>query len=1197
MAKKIIVIKKDGSKDYFDINTMIGAISKSSEAIEYNLTDDDIDKISQEVFKLSIDKLYLTPQSLHDIAITATRNAGFNDIATSYKDYHTIKQSQKQQSVEDLHVVKKDGSVIPFDIERIKDAIQSATKHAATTISDTELSKILNNAQYYASSVKDVIATDQLHHIVMGALKLEREDIYKAYKDYHTKRKMEAHMFNELADESESLRYGTYNENANKDSQVITTKAALINEMTMKKLVRGLLKPEWLTAHDEGWIYIHDMGDLYKDTFNCNLFDLAGLMKTKTHDDGEYAFKLNNKTTYEPKHVSTAFDLLSSVTISASGNQFGGFTINTIDTALAPYAEKSYQYYLKEAEQWGIENDVAYADAKTLQEIKQGVQSYTYELAQTQNALGQTPFTTITFGLDTSKWGREITKAFLNDRKRPENIDVFPKLVFFSRNEVNRHPDSPNYDIYQLALECSSTKLYPDYLSLDYDGTDEHYRRDVYERSGLAIGPMGCARGSEFVTWKWSTSDTIYTQSFERFWNTMSDKFGVKTQANGYDVYIEPENLLIKDSHIGEIEFVPVTYLNKNSHNTWKRLKFSGGTSMDLTDDHPLAIIGKGRTYVKDMVVGDTITDAVAISNDLDTGSSISKAWLQGFILCDGNLTENSEVVVSYADVGEDEIRNMIGVMYDSDQLRDTHHQRGVKGNYYDTAIKDSVLVAECREIFGGINKIDRTIPSHIFAESRDIRLAFLAGMIDADGYSNNTKKSNNIQIGSTNRELALGQKLLIESLGYGAKMYLNRYNKQQPDAIRYRIEVRINDELLQFVVCDKKRRQVSEITYPNKRRTSIKNELVEIEDLNIDESSYDVTTESDYFDLSGKVSHNCRAHLSPKERPITGEDVVDGRFNIGAVSINPVKIALESKGDKHKFEQLVKHYSHMIFDIQNWRYERVGNLKGSSNPLFWCEGGAWERIKPEQRVKDSNLLSGATASIGYCGLYEMVNAIKGNDWESVSNEERKQIQAEFLELLNDVRIERSETDDHPYALYSTPAESLVFTWEKLLTKQYGTIDGVTDRDYLTNSFHQPVWIHSNAIDKINFEKDFHQIAKGGHISYAEFDYGVAPTSIEAVVNYAMSKGLYFGVNVVSSVCEDCGTRGDFLATCDHCGSSEILVVERVCGYLTYSKRSGVQAVNDGKWSEIKERVRHSVDGAEIDTKSFAERNKDWRNV
>lgn len=226
-----------------------------------------------------------------------------------------------------------------------------------------------------------------------------------------------------------------------------------------------------------------------------------------------------------------------------------------------------------------------------------------------------------------------------------------------------------------------------------------------------------------------------------------------------------------------------------------------------------------------------------------------------------------------------------------------------------------------------------------------------------------------------------------------------------------------------------------------------------------------------------------------------------------------------------------------------------------------------------------------------------MVNAIKGNDWESVSNEERKQIQAEFLELLNDVRIERSETDDHPYALYSTPAESLVFTWEKLLTKQYGTIDGVTDRDYLTNSFHQPVWIHSNAIDKINFEKDFHQIAKGGHISYAEFDYGVAPTSIEAVVNYAMSKGLYFGVNVVSSVCEDCGTRGDFLATCDHCGSSEILVVERVCGYLTYSKRSGVQAVNDGKWSEIKERVRHSVDGAEIDTKSFAERNEGWRNV
>ena len=106
-----------------------------------------------------------------------------------------------------------------------------------------------------------------------------------------------------------------------------------------------------------------------------------------------------------------------------------------------------------------------------------------------------------------------------------------------------------------------------------------------------------------------------------------------------------------------------------------------------------------------------------------------------------------------------------------------------------------------------------------------------------------------------------------------------------------------------------------------------------------------------------------------------------------------------------------------MVFDIQNWRYERVGNLYGSSNPLFWCEGGAWQRIRPDQQVKDSRPLDGATASIGYTGLYEMVNAMVGPDWENLSDDDRKHMQADFLEHVNRIRIERSQTDNHPYAL------------------------------------------------------------------------------------------------------------------------------------------------------------------------------------
>lgn len=830
MLTNIEVVKKDGKIQPFDITKLLDAVKAAASDIDYKLSEQELKRIETEVYKKMGDKHIFLPQDMHWMAMTAA-NTVAPAVGVAYSKWHRERQALKPDDLRNLKVISKTGKVTSFNPNKIIDACQKSATSIGRQLSQEQESQILTEVCHWLDTpqYRDTIATSDLHRFVMGALRVVDGPIYRAYHDYWKNQSEQAAAFKELYDEAESLKYGEYNENANKDSQVISTKSALINEMSMKKLMRTVLNKEWLKAHDEGYIYIHDLGDLYKDTFNCNLFDLEHLMRNKKHDDGIYAFKINNKITHEPKHVSSAFDILSSVTIAASGNQFGGFTVNHIDSTLAPYAEKSYQHYLTDAKEYGITDAERYAQDKTLKEIKQGVQSYTYELAQTQNALGQTPFTTISFGLDTSKWGRAITQAILEDRMSPDNRDVFPKLVFMYRSEINGDPESPNYDLYKLSLECSSKKLYPDYLSFSADDIEgEHYRRDVYERSGQTIAPMGC------------------------------------------------------------------------------------------------------------------------------------------------------------------------------------------------------------------------------------------------------------------------------------------------------------------------------------------------------------------------------RAHLSPFINPETGKDVTDGRFNIGAISLNPVKFALESKDingnfDQEKFDALVEKYSNIVFDILNWRYERVGNLYGSSNPLFWCEGGAWQRIKPTQQVKESNLLDSATASIGYTGLYEMVNAMKGDNWKTTTDEERRQIQANFLNHVNRIREERSKTDMHPYALYSTPAESLVFTWEKLLTKQYGVISGVTDRDYLTNSFHQPVWIHSSAIDKIDYEKEFHQLAKGGHISYAEFNYGVAPTSLEAIVNYAMRQGMYFGVNVINSVCDDCGEHGDFLMTCDHCGSENILVVERVCGYLTYSKRSGVQAVNDGKWSEIKERVRHGTTRGQLGSASYAE--------
>lgn len=500
MLTNIDVVKKDGHIEPFSMAKLLTAVRSAARDIHVTLSQDDLKQIEKKVYQYVNAQTILLPQDLHWLAIEATRSVNPN-VAKSYEDYHRKKQALKSSDLTKLKVVSKLGLVSAFDTNRILEACQKAATAIGKHLTKDQESQILSDVAHWLDTPKyrDTVATSDLHRIVMGALKKADKDVYTSYKRYWQTQREHANAFRDLQNEAEGLRFGSYNENANKDSQVISTKSALINEMTMKKLVRNVFKPEWIKAHDEGYIYIHDLGDLYKDTFNCDLFDLEHLMKDKEHEDGIYAFRINNKTTHEPKHVSSAFDILSSVTIAASGNQFGGFTVNHIDSTLAPYAEKSYQHYLNDAKEYDIADAERYATDKTLKEIKQGVQSYTYELAQTQNALGQTPFTTISFGMDTSKWGREITRAILEDRMSPDNRDVFPKLVFMYRSEINGDPTSPNYDLYKLSLECSSKKLYPDYLSMQYEGEGEHYRRDVYERSGQTIAPMGRCKSTAHV--------------------------------------------------------------------------------------------------------------------------------------------------------------------------------------------------------------------------------------------------------------------------------------------------------------------------------------------------------------------------------------------------------------------------------------------------------------------------------------------------------------------------------------------------------------------------------------------------------------------------------------------------------------------------------------------------------------------------
>ncbi len=702
-----------------------------------------------------------------------------------------------------MHVMKKNGSVIPWNENKIIDAVLKSSDRAEQhPITEEEMKDVLRLIDEQIASGYEqnaVVSTQELHHIVLHALSQVNKAVYTEYKAYRNYKERYAKSFSKTRTFSEQIVYSGDKENANKDSDLNSTKQALISEEIMRNLMVNFELPtEWVKAHEEGWIHIHDLGSRYLKQINCCLFDMGNLLKG--------GFELNGARYLEPGTPLTAWSVIGDVTLSASSQQYGGFTIPEIDTVMAKYCEEGYEKYLD----YYLSEDLDEAKARKLAEDRidrenlKGIIGLETKLNTISNSLGQVPFVTMTFGLDTSYWGRKITSTLLSVRREGmggnKMTAIFPKLVFIHRNDVNGLPGTENFDLYKEAIECSRTRLYPDYLSLD--GEDNNLR-EVYERSGKVVSGMGC------------------------------------------------------------------------------------------------------------------------------------------------------------------------------------------------------------------------------------------------------------------------------------------------------------------------------------------------------------------------------RAYLSPFYHPETGEELYTGRNNIGAVSLNLVKMAIESGRDEMKFYDLIKKYSDMVFAIHEDAYEKIGKSKGSSNPLLFCEGASWMSVGYDEEIRP--IIEASTASLGYVGLEEVCQCMFGEHLLK-----HQDFALTVVTYLKQLTVAATEKFNHLYALYSTPAENLVYKFNTINRAQYGVIENVTSREYETNSFHLHVAEEVSVPQKIAFEAPFHAIATGGRISYCEFPYGVDRVVLRKSIDFAMEKGMYFGANVISATCCNCGKHGDF-DVCPDCGSEDIISVSRVCGYLSFGKVKGDSRYNLGKQAEIRDRVKHAT--------------------
>ena len=333
----------------------------------------------------------------------------------------------------------------------------------------------------------------------------------------------------------------------------------------------------------------------------------------------------------------------------------------------------------------------------------------------------------------------------------------------------------------------------------------------------------------------------------------------------------------------------------------------------------------------------------------------------------------------------------------------------------------------------------------------------------------------------------------------------------------------------------------------------------------------------------SFKAPMGCRSFLQGWINPETGKDEEDGRMNLGVVTVNVPRIAIESHGDKARFWKLFDERMEVAHQALQFRIMRCKEATPVNAPTLF-RFGAFGRLGANDNVDQLFKNERATVSLGYIGLAETTAVFYGKNWirDHGWDPEGKEFALSIVKRMNELCKQWSKAEGYHYSVYSTPAESLTDRFNRMDREKFGRIEGVTDHDFYTNSFHYPVWLQPTPMEKLNYEKDFPYFASGGFINYCEYPcLQDNPKALEAVWDYAYNIGIgYLGTNTPIDHCFVCGFQGDFEPTdegfkcpeCGNCDPDKCNVTKRTCGYLGNPVQ---RPMVHGRHEEISHRVKH----------------------
>ncbi len=385
-----------------------------------------------------------------------------------------------------IKIQEVNGKISELKIDQLQQTLLQANQQLTDPIDEQSIKdlvdEILTQLPFFDDSS---VSRQAVNETILAVLK-ERHDLklVKAVDDLLMAKQVDASqatdisfMIQRLLDKDASI----VNENANKDSQVFNTQRDLTAGTVAKAIGLKMLPPKVAAAHLSGDIHWHDLDyQPYSPMTNCCLIDFKEMLTN--------GFKIGNAEVESPNSIGTATAQMAQIIANVASSQYGGCSADRTDELLAPFAEKNYDKNLAEAKKWIDDEDKqdAFARQKTEKDIYDAMQGLEYEINTLYSSQGQTPFTTVGFGLGTSWIERAIQKAILQIRiqglGKERRTAIFPKLVFTIKRGLNLKPGDPNYDIKQLAIECATKRMYPDVLMYD----------KIVELTGSFKAPMGC---------------------------------------------------------------------------------------------------------------------------------------------------------------------------------------------------------------------------------------------------------------------------------------------------------------------------------------------------------------------------------------------------------------------------------------------------------------------------------------------------------------------------------------------------------------------------------------------------------------------------------------------------------------------------------------------------------------------------------